>query len=61
MIQEIIIALIFLAALAYIGKIIYRSFKPKNGVCDKGCGSCSAIDFKKLEQQIKKDKEKQKV
>ncbi len=61
MIQEIIVALVFLAALAYIGKIIYRSFKPKNGVCDKGCGSCSAIDFKKLEQQIKKDKEKQKA
>lgn len=59
MIQEIVVWLIFLAALLYIGKIIYRSFKPKNGVCDKGCGSCGAVDFKKLEQQIQKDREKQ--
>ncbi len=58
MVQEILLALVFLAALAYIGKIIYRSIKPKNGVCDKGCASCNAIDFKKLEQQIKKDRER---
>ncbi len=61
MVQDIIVWLIFLGALAYIVKIIYRSFKPKNGICDKGCGSCNAIDFKKLEEQIKKDREKQKV
>lgn len=61
MIQEIIVWLIFLAALAYIGKIAYRSFKPKNGVCDKGCGGCNTVDFKELEQKIKKDKEEQRV
>lgn len=61
MVQEIIVGLIFLGALIYIGKIIYRSFKPKNGVCDKGCGSCGAIDFKKLEKQIQKEREKQHV
>lgn len=59
MVQEIIVGLIFLAALVYIGKIIYRSFKPKNGVCSKGCGSCSAVDFKKLEKQIKQNSQKQ--
>lgn len=59
MVQEIIVGVIFLAALVYISKIIYRSFKPKNGVCGKGCGSCGAVDFKKLEKQIKKDREKQ--
>lgn len=58
MIQEILLGIVFLVALVYIGKIIYRSFNPKNGVCDKGCGSCNAIDFKKLEEQIKKDKER---
>lgn len=60
MVQEILLGIIFLAALVYLGNIIYRSFNPKNGVCDKGCSGCNAVDFKKLEQQIKKDQEKQK-
>ena len=50
--QEIIVALIFLAALAYLGRMVYRNFTSDTG-CPKGCGSCSTIDFKKIEQQIR--------
>ena len=51
-VQEIIVILIFIAALVYLGRLVYRSFTTDAG-CPKGCGSCSAVDFKKIEQQIR--------
>ena len=51
-VQEIVVALIFIAALVYLGRLVYRSFTAKSG-CPTGCGSCSAVDFKKIEQQIR--------
>lgn len=55
MIQELIILVIFLAAAFYMGRMIYRSFAAKSG-CAKGCGSCGAIDFKKIQQELDKKK-----
>jgi FeoB-associated Cys-rich membrane protein len=47
--ENIIIGLIFLSAIAYLGNIVYQNFKPKNNAgCAKGCGSCGAIDFDKI-------------
>ena len=55
MVQEIIVALLFVLALGYVAKLLYSSFKPKSGAgCAKGCGSCSALDVKKLEEQIRR-------
>lgn len=45
MIQDIIIGFIFLSALAYVGRVIYRSFQAKH-TCASGCGKCSEIDEK---------------
>jgi hypothetical protein len=51
MIQEILIGLIFIAAVIYIGRLIYRSFIAEEA-CSTGCGKCSVVaDFKKLEKQ----------
>jgi hypothetical protein len=50
--QQVLIGLIFLAAIVYVGSLIYRSFQAKGG-CASGCGKCGAIDFAKIEQQIK--------
>jgi hypothetical protein len=50
--QEIIVILIFIAAAAYLGRLVYRNFTADSG-CPKGCGSCSTIDFKKIEQQMR--------
>ncbi len=50
--QEIIVILIFAAAVAYLGRLLYRNFTSDAG-CPSGCGSCSTVDFKKIEQQIK--------
>ncbi len=50
-IQLIIVALLFLGALLYIGRMIYRTLKSKKG-CASGCGKCS-VDFSKVE--AKKD------
>ena len=55
MIQELIILVIFLAAAFYMGRMLYRSFAAKSG-CAKGCGSCGAIDFKKIQQELEKKK-----
>jgi hypothetical protein len=50
MFQQIIIILLFAAALVYLGRMIYRSFQSKS--CATGCGKCSAIDFDKIEKQL---------
>jgi bacterioferritin-associated ferredoxin len=53
MIQQLIVSVIFLASLAYVGRLIYKSLKAKSG-CASGCGKCGAVDFQKIEARIKK-------
>jgi len=53
MVQQLLVGAIFLGAVYYVGRMVYRSFQAKSG-CDSGCGKCSAIDFEKIESQIKK-------
>jgi bacterioferritin-associated ferredoxin len=50
--QQVLVGLIFLGALVYIGSIVYKTFQAKTG-CASGCGKCGAIDFAKIEQQLK--------
>ena len=52
MLQQIILLLIFVTALVYLGRILYRHFTQKDS-CPKGCGSCSTVDFEKIARQIK--------
>lgn len=50
MFQQVMIILLFAAALVYIGRMIYRSLQAKS--CATGCGKCGVIDFDKIEKQI---------
>lgn len=50
MFQQAVITLLFTAALAYLGRMIYRSFQSKS--CATGCGKCGAVDFNKIEKQL---------
>jgi hypothetical protein len=50
MIQEVLIVLIFIAAVAYLGRMVVRHFYMKED-CSSGCGKCG-IDFTKIEKQI---------
>jgi hypothetical protein len=52
MIQQLIVIAVFIAALAYVGRLIYKSFQAKSA-CDSGCGKCSVVDFNKIEKQLK--------
>lgn len=52
MVQELIIGVLFLIALAFVSRLIYRSFRAKNA-CSTGCGKCGAVDFEKIEKQIR--------
>jgi hypothetical protein len=52
MIQSLIVGLIFLLALFYVGRLIYKSFQAKS-TCDSGCGKCGAVDFNKIEKQLR--------
>ena len=52
MIQQILIIVFFAAAVVYLGIIVYKSFRAQSG-CASGCGKCGAIDFKKIEKQLK--------
>ena len=50
MIQTILVILAFAGALAYLGRMIYKSFQAKS--CATGCGKCG-IDMAKIEKQLK--------
>jgi hypothetical protein len=52
MIQQVIVFLIFAGAVFYIGRLLYRSLQAKS-VCASGCGKCGAVDFNKIEKQLK--------
>lgn len=41
-IQFILVIIIFIAALLYVGRMIYRSISPKSDGCASGCGKCTA-------------------
>jgi hypothetical protein len=41
MVQYIIVGLLLAAALIYLGRILYRSFKGQAS-CDTGCAKCNA-------------------
>lgn len=51
MVQQIVIGLVFLAAIGYLGNLIYKSFQAKHA-CTSGCGKCGAADLAKIEKQI---------
>jgi hypothetical protein len=55
MFQTILILVIFAGALAYLGRMVYRSFQAKSAGagCASGCGKCGAVDFNKIEQQLR--------
>ena len=50
MLQQVIIILLFAAALAYLGRMVYHSFRAKS--CTTGCGKCGAVDFSKIEKEL---------
>jgi hypothetical protein len=54
MIQTILIALIFVAALGYLIFMVRGQFTSKKG-CPKGCG-CSGVDLEKIEKEMKRNK-----
>jgi hypothetical protein len=41
-IQLILTIAIFIAALAYVGRIIYKAISPQKDGCATGCGKCAA-------------------
>lgn len=45
MIQTILVILLFCAAVAYLGRMLYKSFSGSESGCAKGCGSCPASKF----------------
>jgi len=53
MVQEVIVGIVFAGAVFYVGQLIYRSLQSKSA-CTSGCGKCGALDFQKIEAQIKK-------
>ena len=54
MVQEIIIGILFTAALFFLGKIVYKTFNQKEN-CSAGC-SCSSVSIQDIENKIKTDK-----
>lgn len=53
MVQEILVGIVFAGAVFYVGQLIYKSLQSKSA-CTTGCGKCGAVDFQKIESQLKK-------
>jgi hypothetical protein len=54
MTQDIIVIVLFMAALAYVGRLIWRQFSVKDAAgCAKGCAGCNVIDVDKIEAGIR--------
>ncbi len=49
MVQHLLVLLIFIGAVAYLGRLVYRSFTESE--CLSGCGKCAIADMQK---QMKK-------
>ncbi|MGF1922745.1 MAG: FeoB-associated Cys-rich membrane protein [Bacteroidia bacterium] len=41
-VQFILVAIIFLSAVFYVGRLVYHAVFPKNNGCATGCGKCAA-------------------
>jgi len=52
MVQQIIVLVAFIAAVVYVGRMVYKSFSANQG-CSTGCGKCGAVDFETVEKQIR--------
>ncbi|HEY0654949.1 MAG TPA: hypothetical protein VGD65_17545 [Chryseosolibacter sp.] len=54
MIQSVIVIVAFSLAVIYVARLVFKSFAKTNaGECASGCGKCGAVDFAKLEQELK--------
>lgn len=51
MLQNIFVLTAFIAAVFYMGRLIYKNFFSKDIHCP-GCSGCSAIDFAGIEKQM---------
>lgn len=47
MFENLLILLLFVAALAYLGNLARRAFSRKQAGCPKGCGTCAAAEATK--------------
>jgi hypothetical protein len=47
--QEIIVGILFIIAIAYVGKIVYQMIKPKKNGCGANC-KCG-VDFSEIEKK----------
>ena len=41
-IQFVLMLILFIAALGYVARMVYRSIHTKSGACNTGCGKCAA-------------------
>jgi hypothetical protein len=51
--QEVLVSVMFLGALAYLVSIGVRAFRSSGPACAKGCGACSTIDLAAIERKIR--------
>lgn len=49
--QEIIVGLIFIIALGFIGRAVFRAFSG-TPTCSSGCDGCQTIDVEAIAKQI---------
>jgi hypothetical protein len=53
MFQNILVLVIFICAVLYLLRLVQKQFTAKNA-CASGCAKCGAVDFAKIEAELKK-------
>ena len=51
--------ILFLGAVAFLGRELFKTFSPSQDNCDGCSSSCGAVDFKAIEKKIEQDLKKQ--
>lgn len=59
MIETLIISTVFVLAILYLGRNTFNAFFSKSDAgCAKGCASCGAVNFDKINLEIEQKSEK---
>jgi hypothetical protein len=51
MFQQILIGILFIVAVGYLGRLLYRSFQARHA-CASGCGKCGSTDLEKIDGPV---------
>lgn len=53
--QEIGVFILFIGAVVFLGRELFKIFSPSQDICDSCSSSCGGVDFKAIEKKIERE------